>query len=215
MTKNILTLFSLALLLIYSCNTSDSNIDKDALDKNSTSSANKQEKPEGLKNLTEAEKRGMRLLDRRQKDAKEASTVQKNNMTSPYKYLTTSDDYPIFTVLMSKSGLSKHIHSAGITLLAPVDQAFDDYPFYKELLLPKNKEELDNFIAYHIVNISVDYKQFTDDYSWTVYAGPTLSLTKKGGVLFNGARVRSGSVDTDNGFIIGMNDLVYYPKISH
>lgn len=215
MKKNYLTLFSLALLLIYSCNTSDSNIDKDALDKTSTSSVNKQEKPEGLKNLTEAEKRGMRLLDRRQKATKEASAVQENNMTSPYKYLTTSDEYPIFTVLMSKSGLAKHIHSAGITLLAPVDQAFDDYPFYKELLLPKNKEELDNFIAYHIVNISVDYKQFTDDDSWTVYAGPTLSLTNKGGILFNGAQVRSGSIDTDNGFIIGMNDLVYYPKISH
>ena len=215
MTKTTMMLFSLALVLIFSCNTSDSPNTSDSLDQTSTQSSPKKEKPESLNNLTEKEKQGMRLLKRRQKATQEALSVKEKNMTSPYKYLTTSDDYPIFTSLMSRSGLSKHIHSAGITLLAPVDRAFDDYPYFKELLLPKNKEKLDNFIAYHIVNISVDYNQFTDDDSWTVYAGPTLSLTKQGGIQFNGANVRSGSVDTENGFIIGMDDLVYYPKLGH
>ena len=216
MTKYILTIFSLALLLIISCNTSDTqNNSSDSLDKTSTSPSPEKEKPDGLKNLTDAEKRGMRLLKRRQDDAKNATAVNEGNMTSPYKYLTTTDEYPIFTTLMSKSVHSKYIHSAGITLLAPVDKAFDIFPFYKELLLPKNKEDLDNFIAYHIVDVSLEYKEFTDDTSWRVHAGHTLSLTKKGGIHFNGAHVRSGSVDTDNGTIIGMDDLIYFPKMGH
>jgi uncharacterized surface protein with fasciclin (FAS1) repeats len=216
MTKNILKIFSLALLLITSCNTSDTqNNSSGSLDKTSTSASPEKEKPEGLKSITDAEKMAMRLLKRRQDDAKNATAVNEGNMTSPYKYLTTTDEYPIFTALMSKSVHSKYIHSAGITLLAPVDKAFDIFPFYKELLLPKNKEDLDNFIAYHIVDVSLEYKEFTDDTSWRVHAGHTLSLTKKGGIHFNGAHVRSGSVDTDNGTIIGMDDLIYFPKMGH
>ena len=209
MTKTTMMLFSLALLLMFSCNTSDS------LDQTATPSSSKKEKPESLNNLTEKEKQGMRLLKRRQEATKEALSVKDKNMTSPYKYLTTTDEYPIFTLLMSRSTLSKHIHSAGVTLLAPVDKAFDDYPYYKELLLPTNKEELDNFIAYHIIDTPLEYKEFSVGDSWTVHAGQNLSLTKKGGVNFNGAHVRSGSVDTDLGMIIGMDDLVFYPKMNH
>jgi len=208
MTKTTMMLFSLALVLIFSCNTSD------PLDQTSTQSSPKKEKPESLNNLTEKEKQGMRLLKRRQKATQEALSVKEKNMTSPYKYLTTTDEYPIFTSLMSRSILSKHIHSAGVTVLAPVDKAFDDHPYYKELLLPINKEELDNFIAYHIIDTPLEYKEFSVGDSWTVHAGHSLSLSKKGGVNFNGAHVRSGSVNTDHGMIIGMDDLVYYPKIS-
>ena len=215
MTKTTLTLFSLALVLIFSCNTTDSPDTSDSLDQTSTQSSPKKEKPESLNNLTEKEKQGMRLLKRRQEATKAALAVKEKNMTSPYKYLTTTDEYPIFTLLMSRSILSKHIHSAGVTVLAPVDKAFDDYPYYKELLLPINKEELDNFIAYHIIDTPLEYKEFSVGDSWRVHAGLLLSLTKKGGINFNGAHVRSGSVDTDHGMIIGMDDLVFYPKLSH
>jgi len=215
MTKTTLTLFSLALSLIFSCNTSDSTNSSDSLRPTSISDSLKNDKPESLKNLTKSEKQGMRFLKRRQEAAKDAASVQENNMTSPYKYLTTSDDYPIFTLLISKSNLSKYIHSAGITVLAPVDKAFDDYPNYKELFLPINKEELDNFIAYHIIDSPLSYKEFSVGDSWTVHAGVSLDLTQKGGINFNGAHVRSGSIDTDRGMIIGMDDFVFYPELSH
>ncbi len=64
MTKTTLSLFSLALVLIFSCNTSDS------LDQTSTQSSPEKEKPESLNNLTEKEKQGMRLLKRRQEATK-------------------------------------------------------------------------------------------------------------------------------------------------
>ena len=49
MTKTTMMLFSLALVLIFSCNTSD------PLDQTSTQSSPKKEKPESLNNLTEKE----------------------------------------------------------------------------------------------------------------------------------------------------------------
>ena len=77
---------------------------------------------------------------------------------------------------------------------------------------PGNEELLDEFISYHVVDESMEYKQFSDGVNWTVHAGPTLSLTNKGGIHFGGAHVRSGSIETDLGTIIGMDDLIYFPE---
>jgi uncharacterized surface protein with fasciclin (FAS1) repeats len=208
--KRILTTLSCcSLILLFSCSTPDS--------KGQTAPSTTPEKneiPTGLQNLTEAEKRGMRLLKRKQDEEKKSLQATEKNMSSAYKYLTTSDEYPIFTNLMAKSGLSKHIHSQNVTVLAPVDKAFDIYPIYKELLIPGNEEFLNEFISYHIIDISLEYKQFTDNTSWTVHTGESLELTNKGGIHFNGAHVRSGSINTAVGNIIGMDDLVFYPKFS-
>lgn len=115
---------------------------------------------------------------------------------------------------MSKSGLAKHIHSQNVTVLAPIDKAFDIFPDYKSLLIPGNEELLNEFISYHVIDISLEYKQFTDNTSWTVHTGESLELSNRGGIYFNGAHVRSGSISTAVGSIIGMDDLVFYPKFS-
>jgi len=215
MTKTTISLFSLAIMLIFACNTSDAPTSSDSLAPTSAPSSTQKEKPRSLKDLTEKEEHGMKILKPRREAAKGALSVKEKNMTSPYKYLTTSDEYPIFTYLMSRSILTKHIHNAGVTVLAPVDKAFDDYPNYKELLLPINQEELDNFIAYHIIDTPLSYKAFSLGDSWRVHAGLILSITRGEGVNFNGAQVRSGSVETDLGVIIGMDNLVFYPQLSH
>ena len=208
--KRILTTLSCcSLILLFSCSSSNS---KDQTAPLPTPENN--EIPNGLKNLTEAEKRGMRLLKRRQEEETKSLQVKEKNLSSAYRYLTTSDEYPIFTNLMAKSGLSKHIHSQNVTVLAPIDKAFDIFPKYKELLIPGNEEFLNEFISYHIINVSLEYKQFTDNTSWTVHTGESLELTNKGGIHFNGAHVRSGSISTAVGSVIGMDDLVFYPKLS-
>ncbi|MDG2363872.1 MAG: fasciclin domain-containing protein [Flavobacteriales bacterium] len=215
MTKNTITLFSLAIMLIFACNTSDAPTSSDSLAPTSAPSSTQKEKPRSREDLKEKEKQGIRLPKKPlHESAKKALSMKEKNMTSPYKYLTTSDEYPIFTYLMSRSNLTKHIHNAGVTVLAPVDKAFNDYPNYKELLLKINQEELDNFIAYHIIDTPLSDKAFSLGDSWRVHAGLILSITRGEGVNFNGAHVRSGSVNTDHGMIIGMDDLVYYPKIS-
>ena len=102
---------------------------------------------------------------------KNMTTDKSQNKTSAYRYLISSDEYPIFTNLVKKSRMNKHIHSGDVTVLAPVDSAFNDYPNYKDLMLPGNEELLDEFISYHVVDESMGYKQFSDGVNWTVHAG--------------------------------------------
>jgi uncharacterized surface protein with fasciclin (FAS1) repeats len=80
--------------------------------------------------------------------------------------------------------------------------------------MPGNETALDEFISYHFVNESLEYKAFSDGDSWTVHAGPTLDLSKDGGIYFGGAHVKSGYIGTDNGTIIGMDDLIFFPELS-
>lgn len=163
--------------------------------------------------LTEAEKKGMRLMKSRQDSKRNMISDKSKNMTSAYRYLVSSDEYPIFSNLVKKSRINKHIHSGDVTLLAPVDKAFDDYPRYKELLFAGNEDALDEFISYHIVNESMEYKIFSEGDNWQVHAGPTLELSREGGIYFGGSHVRSGSIETERGAIIGMDDLIYFPKL--
>ena len=62
---------------------------------------------------------------------------------------------------MAKSGISKHIHSQNVTVLAPVDKAFEIFPKFKQLLLPENEALLNEFISYHVIDIAMEYKEFT------------------------------------------------------
>ena len=209
MTRILTTLSFCICLLISSCSSIDSK-DKDT----PLPSSDKKEIPEGLKNLTEAEKRGMHLIKKRQEEKNKTAQVQEKNLSSVYKYLTTSDEYPIFTSLMRKSVVSKHIHSHSVTVLAPVDQAFDIFPEYKYLLRPENEDLLNEFISYHVIDIAYDYKEFAENTHLTVHAGERLDLTNRDGIHFNGAHVRSGSINTNLGSIIGMDDLIFYPKFT-
>ena len=201
-----MTPLSFCACILLSC----SSIDTDT----PSPSTDKKEIPEGLKNLSEAEKRGMRLIKRHLEEKNSTAQVKEKNLSSVYKYLTTSDEYPIFTSLMRKSAISKHIHSQNVTVLAPVDRAFDIFPEYKYLLRPENEALLNEFISYHVIDIAYDYKEFTINTQLTVHAGESLELTNKNGIHFNGAHVRSGSINTNLGSIIGMDDLIFYPKLT-
>ena len=199
-------LMGLAFVAITSCGDSPNNQADNTNDKDQA------ESPLG-RELTEAEKRGMKLMKSRQ-DAKRRTVSDKSkNKSSTYRYLASSDEYPIFSNLVKKSGVNKYMHSSDVTVLAPTDEAFENFPLYKDLLLPGNEEALNLFISYHIVTESLEYKAFSDGDSWTVHAGPTLELSKEGGVYFGGAHVRSGCIETDKGSIIGMDDIIFFPEL--
>ncbi|MBM72121.1 MAG: hypothetical protein CL847_05005 [Crocinitomicaceae bacterium] len=206
MTKLGTILISLAFVAITSCGDSQNNQGDNSNNKDQA------ESPLG-RELTEAEKRGMRLMKSRQDAQKRNLADKSKNKTSTYRYLASSDEYPIFSNLLKKSSISKHIHRYNVTVLAPVDNAFEAYPQYKDLLLPGNEAVLDEFISYHVVNESLEYKSFSDGTSWTVHAGPTLELSKQGGIYFGGAHVRSGCIETEKGAIIGMDDIIYFPEL--
>ena len=195
----------LAVVAITSCGDSPNN---QADNNNNKEQA---ESPLG-RELTAAEKRGMKLMKSRQESKRRTVSDRSNNKTSTYRYLATSDEYPIFSNLVKKSGVNKYMHSNEVTVLAPTDEAFENFPQYKNLLLPDNVADLNEFISYHIVIESLEYKAFSDGDSWTVHAGPTLELSKEGGIYFGGAHVRSGYIETDKGSIIGMDDIIFFPE---
>ena len=199
-------LIGLAFVAITSCGDSPNKQDYNSNKKDQA------ESPLG-RELTEAEKRGMRLIKSRQDAQRRTVADTSKNKTSTYRYLASSDEYPIFSNLLKKSSISKHIHRYNVTVLAPVDNAFEAYPQYKDLLLPGNEAALDEFISYHVVNESLEYKAFSDGTSWTVHAGPTLELSKQGGIYFGGAHVRSGCIETEKGAIIGLDDIIYFPEL--
>lgn len=206
MRKIEILLMGLAFVAFTSCGESNNTATENS------ESAKQTENPVG-RDLTEAEKRGMRLMKSRQDSKRKQMTDKTQNMTSAYRYIVSSDEYPIFSNLVKNSRINKHIHGGDVTLLAPVDKAFEDYPRYKELLYAGNEDALDEFISYHVVNESMEYKIFSEGTDWQVHAGPTLELSREGGVYFGGAHVRSGSIETDRGIIIGMDDLIYFPKL--
>ncbi len=198
------------IITIASCSES---IDKTTPSNNEANKTESTVKSPVGRELTPDQKEGMRLIKRRHDNKKNSGAVSEKNMTSPYRYLISSDEYPIFTTLVKKSSINKYIHSGNVTVLAPVDDAFKVFPQYKELMLPGNEGLLDEFISYHVVNVGMEYKAFSEGSSWKTNTGESLKISRKGGVYFNGAHVRSGSIDTDNGSIIGMDDLIYFPKI--
>ena len=206
--RKIETLF-IGLMLVMASSCTDSPKPQKA----NTSVKKKAESPIG-RELTEAEKKGMRLMKRRQEAKERGISDKSKNKTSAYRYLTSSDEYPIFAKLVKKSSLSKHIHSGDVTLLAPIDKAFEVHPEYKALLKPGNESALDEFVSYHIIDIPLEYKAFSDGTDWTVHSGIKLELTKEGGIYFGDAHVRSGSIETERGTLIGMDDIIYFPSLS-
>ena len=134
----------------------------DSPNKQTDNSNNKDQAESPLgRELTETDKRGMRRVKSRQEAQRRKVDDKSKNKTSTYRYLASSDEYPIFSNLLKKSSISKYIHRYNVTVLAPIDIAFDAYPQYKDLLLPGNEAALDEFISYHVVNEALEYKAFS------------------------------------------------------
>lgn len=199
--------FTLGLLLITFTSCNSNNKSETPTKKESTAQLGRE--------LSKEEKKGMQRIEERNKQSRDVRNMSENNLISPYRYLISSEDYPIFAQLVKQSKISKHIHSAGVTVLAPKDAAFDAHPDYKILLEKGNEDLLDEFISHHIINTPYDYKEFSDDGNnrFTVHAGNSYILETRGGITFNGAHVRTETVITEAGTIIGLDDLVYFPEI--
>jgi uncharacterized surface protein with fasciclin (FAS1) repeats len=135
-------------------------------------------------------------------------TAEVNNTTSPYRYIITAEDYSIFASLVKASTLSKHIHGAGMTLLAPKNRAFEGTYEYKTWLQNGDVAKIDAFVAPYILKGRVSYKELKEEANLTNYLGNTLSIDVQGGVTVGGASVSTEEVFTKNGIVIGMNELM-------
>lgn len=135
-------------------------------------------------------------------------TAEVNNTTSPYRYIISAEDYSIFGNLVKASTLSKHIHGAGTTLLAPKNRAFEGNNDYRVWLQNGDVAKIDAFVAPYILKGRVSYKELKEEANLTNYLGNVLNVDVQGGITIGGASVSTEEVFTKNGIVIGMNELM-------
>ena len=137
--------------------------------------------------------------------------VKEENTLSPYRYVTSTERYTIFGSLVKASSLSRSIHSQGVTLLCPIDDAFEADSNWKTLLKAENRQALDNWIGRHVIPIVMRYEDFKTKKEHLDLNGNPIKVETRGGIKAGSARVRSGDVTTENGTIIGLDDLLMVP----
>lgn len=142
-------------------------------------------------------------------EQKQTLLKEKNNTTSPYKYIITNDGYSIFASMVKKSSVSKHIHGGMVTLLAPKNRAFDDYPNYANLLKEGNESQLDEFINHYVLDKMYTYKAIKTESSIETHAGVPQKVNDRGGITVGGASISQDEVFTSQGNVIGMNELYF------
>lgn len=135
-------------------------------------------------------------------------TAEVNNTTSPYRYIISAEDYSIFASLVQASSLSKHIHGAGMTLLAPKNRAFEGTNDYKALLQNGDVAKIDAFVAPYILKGQIGYKELKEEANLTNHLGNVLNIDVQGGITVAGASVSTEEVFTKNGIVIGLNGLM-------
>ena len=157
---------------------------------------------------------GRQNMERRQQEVErfqELNQVKVENKISPYRYVISTERYEIFGQLVQASSHSRTIHGGNLTLLCPTDEAFDNFDNWKMMLRKGNQQDVDDFVANHVIPVTMTYGDFKSKDEHTTLAGTRIEVNTRGGIYANGAHVRSGHVATENGSVIGLDDVVFTP----
>ena len=155
---------------------------------------------------------GMKQKNEENRVKKEAYSAENENLLSPYRYVISVEEFSIFARLVQASSHSKHIHSAGVTLLSPTDRAFnEEFPDWKMLLRSGDQDALDDFVGHHVLEGVMTYDDFKLMDSHPTMLGDDVMVNTLGGVFANDAHVRSGFVETNNGNLIALDGIAYTP----
>lgn len=169
------------------------------------------EATEPLKKVSPA---GRETMERRSDEVsrlQELNRVEVENRMSPYRYVISTERYSIFGQLVKLSTHSRTIHGGGVTLLCPTDDAFEEMDNWKMLLRKGNQEVLDDFVAHHVLPVVMTYEEFKLKDQHNTLAGDEMKVSTRGGIFANDAHVRSGHVATENGSVLGLDDVAYVP----
>ncbi|WYL94024.1 MAG: fasciclin domain-containing protein [Gloeotrichia echinulata IR180] len=124
-------------------------------------------------------------------------------------------NFKTLVAAVKAAGLVDTLSGQGpFTLFAPTDAAFAKLPkgTLEKLLKPENKETLVKILTYHVVSGAIDSKTIKPGEVKTVEGSSVkVTLTKKGSVKVDKARVTKADVKASNG-IIHVIDQVLIPK---
>ena len=167
--------------------------------------------PQPTKTMSPAGRQSVKRQAEEAMRLREVNQQETENTMSPYRYVVSTERYSTFGKLLKRSTHSKTVHAMGVTLLAPTNEAFEDFEDWKLLLGKGNQAMLDEFVAHHVVRNILSYESFKNADEHGTLAGVVYDVSRKGGITFNGAHVRSGEVRTENGMVLGMDDVVFIP----
>ena len=168
--------------------------------------------PEPSAKMSPSGRKGMERKNEENRVKKEAYSAENENLLSPYRYVISAEEFSIFARLVQASSHSKHIHSAGVTLLSPTDDAFnEEFPDWKMLLREGDQDALDDFVGHHVLEGIMTYDDFKLMESHPTMLGDEVMVNTSGGVFANDAHVRSGFIETDNGNLIALDGIAYTP----
>lgn len=100
------------------------------------------------------------------------------------------------------------------TVFAPTNAAFEALPpgQLDDLLLPANKQQLADILSYHVAEGEVLSSDLTDGQKIPTLQGEDLEITVDGGsVLVNGVAVESADVQTGNGVVHVIGEVLIPP----
>ena len=122
-----------------------------------------------------------------------------------------SKDHTTLVAAVKAAGLVDALSNAGpFTVFAPTNVAFDKLPkgTVEELVKPENKEKLNDILGYHtyVGVLKTDYMQ--DGQEYEMVTPKKVKITKKDGKTFvNGYEIMA-SIETSNGIIHVINDVL-------
>lgn len=97
------------------------------------------------------------------------------------------------------------------TVFAPLDDAFDALPegTVETLVKPENKAQLQGILTYHVIAGKVMSTDLEDGMEAETVNGQKVTITlKEGKVFVNDAEVVAADVETDNGVVHAINQVL-------
>jgi hypothetical protein len=144
-------------------------------------------------------------------EQKNKVTSDKNNTISPYRYITSTEEFSNLAVLLEKSTLRKHVHNAGITFLAPNNDALNAYPEWRQLAESGSTDEIDVFLANYIVDEKLSRKQVSAKSKVLTHSGAEYGVSNESELTVGRVALTETEVITDNGIVLELSDLYYEP----
>ena len=147
-------------------------------------------------------------------ETRAASAAHMSPSKSLIENIATDSSYTIFGGALDSTGLAETLRQSGpFTIFAPTNESFRKLPpGVLESLAQTRKHDFANILSYHIVASSIKIKDLKDGQKLRTLAGEELIVTlRKDKVLVNGVAVVNPDIESSNGIIHVINDILF-PK---
>ena len=146
--------------------------------------------------------------------SKDIQRQQNAKLTSPYKFVTSTEECAIFGELLKASSLAKSVHNDGVTLICPTNEAFDNVPDWTHMLDIENKSDLDAFIEKHVIPEILNLKDFRNGKPIADVNNDPINLDDRDEITEIANDSSFEGITTKNGFVLKTKQLLVIPQLT-